>query len=687
MIQQAQQFHQRGELWRAARIYRRALERDPASHAALHGLGLVMAQQGRVEEALHLVHCALQLRPGEPDYHYNLGETLRNAGRHAEAVGAYLRAIALASEEADYHFGLGNALADSGDETSALQAFRQAAALAPDDPRILNNLGNAEAAQGDPEAAVGYFTAALALDRDYGEAHYNLSAALLRLERVEEATRHCRLACRLLPSRPEPLKLLGDLLDACGNPAGAVESYRTGAVAARDAPVMLAAIAAALLRSGDPPGALGAYRRAIEHQPRRVDWRTGACHCLIHMHRFDDAERESQALLSEHPDCAPALGMLAVCLQARGRFDRSVELLQRALALRPEQTESAYALAASGGYRLSDAQIARWAAQEADPDLPDEKRYHLQFALGKARERRGDYAGAFEYFRRGNALKARLRPFDATRHETYVARIKSVFSGDFFAQRREYGLSDERLLFIVGMPRSGSTLVEQVLARHPDVGACGEHPEIREIVRELPGIIGTGKSMPECAVRLAPESCRSLGRRYLDSLPGGTLGRVRISDKLLGNFLRLGVIALLLPRARVIHCRRNPLDTCLSCYTQDFNQGLRFSTGLESVAAFYRSYHSLMQHWRSCLPLPVFDLDYESMVREPESTSRRMLEFCGLEWDERCLEPERVSRHVATASVWQARQPVYQDSAGRWRHYQEFLGPLIAGLGDLVDGQ
>jgi tetratricopeptide (TPR) repeat protein len=371
-----------------------------------------------------------------------------------------------------------------------------------------------------------------------------------------------------------------------------------------------------------------------------------------------------------------------VCLQTRGRFDEAVALLHLALQRDSTLTEAAYLLAANGGYDVSDGELERWEHVLDTHELSSEKRCHLHFAVAKTYERRGRYDTAFGQFQNANRIKARLYPFDAGRHGELVDRIMATFTPELFEQRRGFGVDDDRPVFIVGMPRSGSTLVEQILSSHPDVSGLGEHPEMLEIMRELPGLVGDGQPAPECCSALSVELSRELARRYRAGMPGPGENAARVCDKMLGNFLRLGLIALLFPRARVVHCVRNPLDTCVSCFTQDFAQGLRFTTDLGHLAAFHRSYRALIAHWRRVLPLPILDVRYESLVEDPAAVSRELVEFCELPWDVACLKPHLRQGDVATASVWQARQPIYTNSIERWRRYAEYLGPLIDGLRD-----
>lgn len=679
-LDRAVSLHRQGALARAGTAYREVLAREPACHEALHGLGLVMHQRGRNEPARLLIENALKLCPNQADYHYHLAEILRHSGQASEAVSRYRRAISLNADEGDYYFGLGNALADEGSTDGCLDAYRNAARRAPNDTEIHNNLGNALADRGELVEALAHLRRAVSLAPSYADAHHNLALVLKDSGDSRQAMDHARRACQLAPNRAEPLAHLGQLLARGGEQPSGVSCYRRALELARDNAALLGKIADHLRDAGEPRAALEGYGRAAELEPNVARYHAGSSHCLIRLNRLAEAEAASERALEVEPDYAPGHGTLAACLQARGEFDRAIARLQRSLELQPTTTDAAYLLAANGGYEVGDEEFSSWLALTDNPDLSDEKRFHLHFALAKVYERRRQYDTAFEHYQRANRIKARRYPFDPDRHADYIDRIVATFTADFFTHRRGFGLSDDRPIFIVGMPRSGSTLVERILAGHPKVADAGEHPEMREIVRELPALIGSDERTPECCREIARDKSIQLARRYLSSLPETGPDAARICDKMLGNFLRLGVIALFFPQARIVHCTRDPLDTCVSCYTQDFAHGLRFTTDLNHLALFYRTYRSLMAHWRAVLPLPMFEVNYESLVKNPEPVSRELVELCGLPWDEQCLSPHDTKRDIATASFWQARQPVYCSSVARWRHYEEFLAPLIENL-------
>jgi len=679
-IMDAVSLHKRGQLDKAGKAYRAVLETDPACHQALNGLGLVMFQLGRGEFAISLIEQAIELRPNEADYHYHLAEVLRELGRGAEAVARYREGICLRPDQSDYHFGLGNALAEQGCLADASAAFRAAVRLAPGDAEIRNNLGNVLAALGDREEAAEQLRRAVSLEPDYAEAHHNLALVLKEQGRLREAVDEARRAHELAPTMAEPLVNLGQVLDASGDTAGAVACYRQAWQLAGNNAALLATIVGGFRQTGRASEALALVERAIESAPPSAQLHVHAARCLMEKSRFEEAEVRARKALDIDQNCAPALEALAACLQSRGDFKASIEPLERALSLQPDLTEAAYMLAATGGYEVPDSELERWRALVETPGLAEDKRIHLEFALAKALDRRGEYEQAFRHYQSANLAKGRRLPFDPARHTEYVGRLMQVFDRRFFEDREKWGMDDDRLVFIVGMPRSGSTLVEQMLGGHSGVAAVGEYGGMLDVVRELPGVVGDGQPFPECMAGLGRDCSEELAQWYLDGLPAGAIGVDRVTDKMLGNLLRLGVIALLFPSARIVHCMRDPVDTCFSCLTQDFARGLRFTTDMQHLVSFYRNYRALMAHWRQVLPLPMFELRYESLVDEPEKIMRELVHFCDLPWEEDCLRPERTRGTIATASLWQARQAVYDSSIRRWKPYEEFIGPLIDAL-------
>jgi hypothetical protein len=304
----------------------------------------------------------------------------------------------------------------------------------------------------------------------------------------------------------------------------------------------------------------------------------------------------------------------------------------------------------------------------------------LHFTLGKAWMDVGDGDRSFSHLNAGNALKRATLRYDPSATRRWMASIGPAFTPDMIERLAGAGDPSQTPIFIIGMPRSGTTLVEQVLSSHPEALGVGESPLLDHLVKSFPGDGSRPVGYPKLLAALTPADLGRLGRTYVAGISAGAAHPL-IIDKMPTNFLYAGLIHLMLPNARIIHCRRNPLDTCVSCYTKHFIAGVEFSYDLAELGSFYRDYQNLMARWRDLLPPERFlEIDYENVVEDLESQARRMVAFCGLEWDEACLSFHSNSRHVRTASSLEVRRPVHRDSIERWKAYEGHLGPLIEAL-------
>ena len=316
-----------------------------------------------------------------------------------------------------------------------------------------------------------------------------------------------------------------------------------------------------------------------------------------------------------------------------------------------------------------------------EPALDNPQRATLHYELGRLYDRKNAFDAAFRHFTLGNELKGQSRRFDASEHAQYIDALIQTYNSHFMSQAPRPTIRSQRPVFIIGMPRSGTSVIEQILASHPAVHGGGELLTMNSIVKNLPDELGSLAPYPLCLTKLTQVNVDQLSQRYLDHLQTLSSDAVRVTDKMPTNFLHLGLINILFPEARVIHCLRDPLDTCLSCYFQNFGPWDSYTQDLRSLGAFYREYQRLMVHWRTVLDIAILDIQYEDLVADQEGVSRKMTAFCGLEWDERCLRFYDSKRAVSSASHDQVRQPIYRRSVGRWKNYRDYLGPLQEGLG------
>ncbi len=601
----------------AERLYRRVLAMTPNHADSLHLLGLVRAQSGAAEEAVALMGRAVALRPDFALAHYNIGNALRSLGRGEDAARAYQEAIRLKPNSPGALVNLGVTLRGLGRHEEALEAYGRALAHRPDDAQTHYNLGIALQGLGRLQDAVHAYGRAVALKPDHADAWANLAAALIGLGRGPEALEPCQRRAALEPN--------------------AAEAH--------------ASLAALWLDLGRPEEAEQASRRAVALDPADAGAWVNLAISLQELGRGAEARAVVDRALTINPGFAPAWSVRGD-LKTFTRDDPDLAALSDLLA-------SANAAGASQQDRLD-----------------------LEFTLGKALMDVGDSDGAFAHLNAANRLKRAALTYDVDEDVGEFAAIAKALDGARLGRPPEGGDPSDRPVFIIGMPRSGTSLVEQILASHPRVHGGGELPVLEAML-----IAGLGPSLSTAAraARLAglrTADFTAMGSAYVGKLAEIAPSAARITDKMPSNFRWAGLIRLILPNARIIHCRRDPMDTCLSCYTRKFSKGQPFAYDLRDLGVYYRAYEALMDHWRALLPADRFlDVQYEAVVDDLEGEARRLIAFCGLDWDQACLSFHQTRRAVRTASVNQVRKPLYRTSVARWKRYEAHLGPLLDALG------
>jgi tetratricopeptide (TPR) repeat protein len=397
--------------------------------------------------------------------------------------------------------------------------------------------------------------------------------------------------------------------------------------------------------------ALEAYERAAQLKPDEVGLRMSAGHVQKTLGRRRDSEASYKA----------------------------------ALQMDPGRAEAYWSLADLKNYAFSDEEIAAMQRLLASDKRERSNEAQLHFALGRAFEQRADYEQAFAHYAEGNSLRRLDAPFDIDGFERRSARIRAFFDAGFFAARRGVGDPSPAPIFIVGLPRSGSTLIEQILASHSQVEGTMELPNILNMVGQFDDVAASRDGYPETVGRASAAQLAALGRRYLEETAALRSGRAHFTDKLPNNFSHIGLIHAILPGAAIIDARRHPMDACFSTFKQHFAEGQTFSYDLTDLGRYYRCYLSLMDHWDRSLPGRVLHVQYEELVREPEANIRRLLEHCGLPYEAACLSFHETRRPVRTASAEQVRQPLYSSGVGYWRHFERQLEPLRQTLGDCLE--
>jgi tetratricopeptide (TPR) repeat protein len=435
------------------------------------------------------------------------------------------------------------------------------------------------------------------------------------------------------------------------------------------------------------------YQRACEEaeallatEPHHLDYRALYARASVGLGEHDRAITLYRKLLQEVPGAADLHLSLAHSLKTQGQQAESIEAYRAAAAVRPDFGDAYWSLANLKTYRFRDDEIASMRAAEAAPATQTVDRYHLCFALGKAFEDRADYAESWRYYSQGNALKRSESRYRAEIIEINTRKQIEVCTREFFASREGFGVPRPDPIFIVGLPRAGSTLIEQILASHSGVEGTHELGEIPRIVLDLQGRQPDldNPRYPDVLAELKPEDFRRLGEKYLSDTRIYRGNKPYFIDKMPNNFRHIGLIHLILPNAKIIDVRREPIACCFSNLKQLFATGQEFSYSVEDIARYYRTYLDAMQHWDEVLPGRVLRVQHEDVVDDLESNVRRILDFCGLPFEPSCLEFYKTARSVRTASSEQVRQPIFRDGVDQWKNYEPWLDPLKEALGDAL---
>jgi tetratricopeptide (TPR) repeat protein len=431
--------------------------------------------------------------------------------------------------------------------------------------------------------------------------------------------------------------------------------------------------------------ALEQLERLLKSEPDSRAYRISRATAYVGLGQHERAIEMYRAVLAESPKQADLHLSVAHALKTLGKQQEAIDSYHAAVACRPGYGDAYWSLANLKTYHFPDEEIAEMRAQERTADISREDRYHLCFALGKGLEDRGEYAESFAYYERGNALKQEEIRFSMEPVERNARLQAQVCTRELFESRLGVGCPSDEPIFIVGLPRAGSTLLEQILASHSQVEGTMELPDIVRLVGELQGREHDPMNprYPAILAQLDPDTLRRHGERYLADTRIYRTGKPRFIDKMPNNFRHIGLIHLILPNARIIDARREPMACCFSNFKQLFASGQEFTYSLEHIARYYRSYVELMRHWDEALPGKVLRIQHEDVVADLEGNVRRLLDFCGLEFEPACLEFYKTERSVRTASSEQVRRPIFKEGLDQWRHFEPWLGPLKDALGDL----
>ncbi len=635
---------------RAETVCRERLAKSPDSVEYLRLLGRALVTQSKFDEAEKTLRRALALRPDFAPIHEDLGGVLVSQRRFEEAVDALQTALRL--DPGLPHAGkkLGRALAKLGRGAEADAAFE--GWFEKDPGRAAVAIALDHLAAGRKDDAITTLKARLRIDPDDVDALHTLAQAWWGDEhRVSDIEALLRRVTTLAPGHGAAWMLLGSLLHGADRPDEAIACHRRAAELDPGSARAWSALGADYSKVGEMELASEAYVRSLALKPGLPDIHMSHAHVLKTLGRQPEALREYRAAIAQKPDFG----------------------------------EAYWSLANLKVFRFEPEEVAAMEEQLKRGGLSESATVHFHFALGKAYEDAGDYDHAWAHYHAGNLRQRPLVSFDPVGFETRHEKIAEVFTREFLEQHAGQGCPSDAPIFIVGLPRSGSTLIEQILASHSQVEGTLELPVLGEVALSAGRYLREDREYPEAVRHLRGRDFRAHGERYIEETRVyRRTGRPRFTDKLPNNFSHIGFAHLVLPNARIINARRHPLDSCLGNYKQLFAKGQPFTYDMNELALYYRQYHETMKHWHRVLPGKVLDVHYEDTVGDFEAQVRRILDHCGLPFEEACLRFHETQRSVRTASSEQVRQPLYTRALGTWRHYEKHLGPWQDDLGDII---
>jgi len=609
-------------------------------------------RDGDAVAAERICRRALEQHPRDGNLYSLLGAALIRQGKIPAAESQFHRAVDLlpVPVAANAHEGLGQSLLLQGNLDQALKSFETARRIEPGRASVLYSIGEIHTKRGSHAEAARIYRDLVVLQPNDIKALERLSGAAFRLKQYPEAEALTMRALALQPANYYGWMDLGLIQQQQDRLARAEHSFREAARLDPSRAAPLAALGTVLTVAG----------------------------------RHDEAATAFEAALRLNPTHAESLAGLGHVLKTIGQQARSIASYRTCIAHHPDDGEAYWSLAGMKTFRFDDHEIEAMRTQIATGALAHGQRTSMTFALATALDSRREFAEAFELFELANAAVRAHNVYDPDATRLAHDQIIQVFDRSLLETRAGCGVDDDGPIFIVGLPRSGSTLLEQILASHSAVQGTHELPELHRLARNIGRVRGDGLEYPLSVPALSGAELHALGSEYLAVTREFRGEKPRFTDKMPSNFRHVGLISLVLPNARIINARRHPLDTCLSCYKQLFAHGQHYSYDLRDLGLYYLEYERLMAHWRAVLPGRVLDVQYESVVMDPEAATRRVLEHCGLPWEDGCLRFHENPRAVRTASSEQVRQPLYTTGMQRWRDYEAQLAPLIEILQPLL---
>ena len=683
-MQLAYKHQSEGRLQQADLVLKRVLQSIPQHAHALHLLGVINHQAGNTDMAINMIAQAISINPNIGQFYSNIGEMCRQSMRVDEAISYGNKAIELESNVATAHSNLGIAYYDNKEFDKALVCQKRALGINPQLVSAINNMGSIARENKDKEAAIVYYRQVLSIAPQHLESINNLGAVLTELERPEEAIEVLISAINLNPNYAEAHCNIATSFLALEQLDKAEVGFKKAIELKPDYPEAYQGLAKVYQEKKELPQALEAAEKALSIAPENASAHSTVGSIYTESGYPDKAEIAYAKALELDPESISAYLGKGHLLMEQGNMTEAESSFSHALSLDDDNL----------GARLSLVQVKKVAADDVNfqqlitqaeglDTMLETKALPLHFALGKSYDDTKQYDLAFKHYLAGCSLKRKRVHYNPDDNDKAIANIKSFFSKQTIDALRGEGCSSETPIFVLGMPRSGTTLTEQIIASHPDVHGAGELPDLLQLANHPNDWETAG--YPDVLRGFSHAQLKTLGEKYVVGLQERAPDAKHITDKMPANFNALGLIHLILPNAKIVHVKRSPVDTCLSGFSRLFNKSQFQSYDLAEMGRYYCNYHDLMAHWKKVLPKGSFyEIQYEDLVANTESEAKALIDYCGLEWNELCLDFHKTERNIRTASIAQVRQPIYKTSLERWRSYEDHLGPLFDALGELA---
>jgi tetratricopeptide (TPR) repeat protein len=599
-------------------------------------------QSGRLNKAEQIYNKILKVHPNLPDCLHLKGFLAYQWGKNDKAIELITKAIEQNPNNPIYHYNLSLPFLAQSRHDEAIACLQKAAQLDPNLVQAHVNLGNVLQDQGKFDEAMSHYDTARQLHPNDFLLHVNMGNVLQSQGKFMEA----------ISSYDKALSFNPNLAEAHYNMGNAYKAQ------------------------GKIDQAISCYHKAVEVNPGDSKAYYNMGNAFQELNELGDAIACYQEAIRIRPGGVESYYQLGNVYQHQGRFQDALLWHRKALKLKPDCAEAFYSMTKARKITHHDTdEFFEMGMQLRDAELSEDGHIYMNFGLGKIYDDLGMFEEAFLYYQKANELERSRHHFDPEAHKDFVTRIIRLFDADFLGHHSSWGNDSQTPIFIIGMPRSGTSLVEQIISSHPNVFGGGELDFFFQLERNL-AIEGDAVTYPECMQWFDQQTARSVADSYLafiGNLSASDEKHVYVTDKMPHNFLFLGLLYVLFPQARFIHCQRYPLDNCLSIYFQKFARGHDYAYDLKEIGLCYKEYRRLMMHWYEVLPTTIFQMQYEDLVYRQEELSRQLIAFCGLEWNPNCLDFHTSKRPVFTSSNWQVRQPIYKSSVNRWKNYDQFL--------------